>query len=51
MKIINQIVRVFIDGEEKKAVMFSNGHHEIFLLKRANNDQIDLLLGVDTVKE
>ena len=47
MNIIRDVVRVFIENGEKKAVLIRNGHAEFFLLKKATNDDIDRLLGVD----
>lgn len=45
MEITQEIVRVFWEDGVKKGILFKNGHTEFFLLRSANNDQIDQLLG------
>lgn len=44
-EVTNELVRVFWEDGVKKGILFKNGHTEFYILRHANNDQIDELLG------
>lgn len=50
-KWIGEVVNVCYEDGEKQAVLFQNGHIELFKLKKATKADVAELLEIDVVKD
>lgn len=49
MTITNELVQIFWENGEKKAMLFQNGHIEMYTLKPVTKQDVQTLLEIDKV--